>query len=303
MIQTIIPHILNIFSADFLPILVPFLAYWIYSHRANQNEFKDKVVLITGASSGLGEAVAHVFHKSGSKVILAARSVDQLERVKADLINSSKNPNEPVVFPIDLSSLESIPEKASALLSIYNGIDLVICNAGVSHRGTILETSLDVQMKVMTVNYFGQIALINALLPSLIKRKGHVMAISSVQGRISLPYRSAYAASKHALQAYMDCLRSEVPDITVSVINPGYIKTNMSINAFTASGQKYGVLDSTTAKGYSAEYVAEKIMTAAVRRDKEVTIAPILPRLAILFRVIAPSLFFIAMKFWAKKKN
>uniref|UniRef100_A0A224XSW4 Putative 11beta-hydroxysteroid dehydrogenase type 1 n=1 Tax=Panstrongylus lignarius TaxID=156445 RepID=A0A224XSW4_9HEMI len=297
--------VFNLCGIDLIPVAIPFLIYWIYCNRKVKHDLKGKVVLITGANSGLGEALAHVFHKAGCKLILAARRVDQLERVKSDLlkIKADSETFEPVIFPIDLSQLEAVPQKALDALAIYKHINILINNAGVSYRGNILETSLEVQMKVMCVNYFGQIALTNALLPSLIKCNGHIVAVSSIQGRIAVPFRSAYTASKHALQAYMDCLRIEIPEIKVTVISPGYIRTNLSVNAVTDSGEKYGVVDSTTAKGYSPEYVAEKILRAVIMEKKELIVSTFLPKMAILFRIISPSLFFYVIKLWAKRKK
>lgn len=145
---------------------------------------------------------------------------------------------------------------------------------------------------------------ISAILPSMVKRKeGHIVNISSIQGLIGLPDRSAYCASKHALQAFSDSLRAEVSkhNIQVSVISPGYIKTNLSINALTGTGNTHGEMDANTASGYSPEYVAEKIFKAVVQYKKELVISTMLPQAAIFLRKYIPSMYFKVMDMRANK--
>lgn len=129
------------------------------------------------------------------------------------------------------------------------------------------------------------------------RKQGHIVFISSVQGLIGLPERSAYGASKHALQAFSDTLRAEVRqhNILVTTVSPGYIKTNLSLNALTGSGSAYGQMDKTTESGYTSEYVADKIIKAVVNKSKEEIIAPLLPKLAILLRQYIPSMYFFIM--------
>lgn len=145
-----------------------------------------------------------------------------------------------------------------------------------------------------------------ALLPSMVRQhSGHIVAISSIQGKIAIPYRSAYAASKHATQAYFDCLRAEMHchNIQVTVISPGYIKTNLSINAITRDGSKYGVLDKTTANGRDPKDVAQVVLKAVCERCKDVILAGTLPTLAIYIRTMWPSLFFKIMSSRADKER
>ncbi|KAL1140234.1 hypothetical protein AAG570_000166, partial [Ranatra chinensis] len=267
-----------------------------------------QVVLITGASSGLGEAIAHAFYRAGCRVILASRRIDQLERVKTDLLATKCTVQTftPEVLQLDLSDLSSIPDFAQKALNLHGCIDILINNGGISFRGEVENTSTDVDLKVMMVNYFGQICLTKALLPSMIKHQsGHILAVSSVQGRISIPHRSAYSASKHALQAFFDCLRAEVKPhgINVTVVSPGYVKTNLSVNAITGSGGRYGVLDETTASGTPPEHLAQKILIAVMHKKEEVIEASLSPRLAILLRYIWPSLYFYIMEKRALKNS
>lgn len=139
--------------------------------------------------------------------------------------------------------MNAIPSFANKAVAVHNGIDILINNGGISVRAEAISTGLDVDLKVMTVNYFGTVALTKAVIPSMVKRQtGHVCFISSVQGKIALPYRSAYSSSKHALQAFSDSLRAEVASkgLKVTCISPGYIKTQLSINALTATGEQHG---------------------------------------------------------------
>lgn len=140
----------------------------------------------------------------------------------------------------------------------------------------------------------------------MVKRKqGHIVFISSVQGLIALPERSAYGASKHALQAFSDSLRAEVRkfNIFITTVSPGYIKTNISLNALTGTGVAHGHMDENTENGFSPAYVAEKILNAVVLKRKEDVIAPLLPKVAIFIRKYLPSLYFVIMAHRFEKNN
>jgi len=175
-----------------------------------------------------------------------------------------------------------------------------------SYRGKVASTLLDVHMKLMNVNYFGQIAITREVLSHMLSRgQGHIVAVGSVQSRVAIPFRSAYGASKHALQAYCDSLRAEVAasGVRVTTFNPGYIKTNISINAVTDTGANYGATDDTIAKGMAPEFVAERMVLAVQQDESEVVVAPIDHRFAIQLRTIAPSLYFKIMAKMAKKHS
>ncbi|CAH1104410.1 unnamed protein product [Psylliodes chrysocephalus] len=272
------------------------------------NELFGKVVVITGASSGLGEALAHEFYKQGCQVVLCARRRQELDRVRTDLLHthSTIQTHPPIILPLDLSNIDSLAENVKKIIAVTGKIDILINNGGVSHRGSVLSTQTNVDMKIMMVNYFGTTALTKATLPDMVKRKeGHIVFISSVQGLVALPERSAYSASKHALQAFSDSLRAEVSayNVFVTVVSPGYIKTNLSLNALTGSGASYGQMDQTTTNGYSPEYVAKKIVKAVAEKKKEIVISTLLPKLAIFLRKYLPFLYFFVMVKRAKKCN
>uniref|UniRef100_A0A8B9X6F5 Dehydrogenase/reductase SDR family member 7B n=1 Tax=Bos mutus grunniens TaxID=30521 RepID=A0A8B9X6F5_BOSMU len=244
---------------------------------------RNAVVVITGATSGLGRECARVFHAAGARLVLCGRNAEALEELSQELAASRAlevQTHKPCTVTFDLADPGAIAGAASEILQCFGHVDVLINNAGISYRGAIVDTSPDVDKRVMETNYFGPVALTKALLPAMIRRRqGHVVAISSIQGKISLPFRSAYAASKHATQAFFDCLRAEVEqhDIEVTVISPGYIHTNLSLNAVTADGSKYGVMDETTAQGRSPVQVAQDILAALGKKKKDVVLADPMP--------------------------
>ncbi|KAK1799329.1 hypothetical protein P4O66_007566, partial [Electrophorus voltai] len=276
--------------------------------RGRQN-LQDKVVVITGASSGLGKECAHVFHAAGARLILCGRNQKRLQEVVQELeaVTDGKiRTYIPCIVVFDLSDPDTVSRAAIEILKCHGHVDVLINNAGISYRGSILETRVSVQRDVMETNYFGPVAFTQAVLPSMVERgSGHIVAISSVQGKIAIPYRSAYAASKHAMQAYFDCLRAEVErfGLQVSVISPGYIRTNLSVNAITGDGSKYGVMDRTTAMGWDPEKVAQAVLKAVCYRQKDVLLAGPLPALAVYLRTLWPAAFFSVMASRAKKEQ
>ncbi|CAK9821949.1 Dehydrogenase/reductase SDR family protein 7-like [Anthophora retusa] len=292
-----------------LPITIPWFIYHcldIIKYKRRKSTLNGKVVIITGASSGLGEALAHAFYECGCKVILISRRKEELERVKNALINTHATvpTYPPVILPLDITNINNLQAEVTKIIEIHGRIDILINNAGISYRGEVVNTNLDVDIKVMLTNYFAQIALAKAVLPYMIKEQsGHIVCVSSVQGKISIPYRSAYAASKHALQAWCDSCRAELADknIKITVASPGYVRTALSLNALTGTGQVYGVMDKTTQEGYSPEYVAQCILKAVLKQEKDVVIASYSPKVAIYLRTLCPSLYFWIMQKRARK--
>nr|XP_057904326.1 dehydrogenase/reductase SDR family member 7B isoform X1 [Doryrhamphus excisus]XP_057904327.1 dehydrogenase/reductase SDR family member 7B isoform X1 [Doryrhamphus excisus] len=287
------------------------LLYRILGRLGAGASLQDAVVVITGASSGLGKECARIFHGAGARLVLCGRDAARLQRVVEELTASATDRKQqqtytPRTVIVDLSDTESLDRAAEDILKCYGQVDVLINNAGISYRGNILDTHLSVQRDVMQTNYFGPVALTQGLLPSMVRRRrGHIVVISSVQGKIAIPYRSAYAASKHATQAYFDCLRAEVEryGIPVTVISPGYIRTNLSVNAVTGDGSKYGVVDTTTATGRDPRDVAHAVLKAVRRKSKDVVLAGPLPTLAVYLRTLWPALFFKLMSSRARKEQ
>uniref|UniRef100_A0A480XVG1 Dehydrogenase/reductase SDR family member 7B n=1 Tax=Sus scrofa TaxID=9823 RepID=A0A480XVG1_PIG len=270
---------------------------------------RDAVVVITGATSGLGRECARAFSAAGARLVLCGRNAEALEELSRELAASPAakvQTHKPHTVTFDLADPGAIVGAAAEILRCFGHVDVLINNAGVSYRGAVVDTSLDVDKRVMETNYFGPVALTKALLPSMIRRRqGHIVAISSIQGRISIPFRSAYAASKHATQAFFDCLRAEVEQhgVEVTVISPGYIHTHLSLNALTADGSKYGVMDESTAQGRSPAEVARDVLAAVGQRKKDVVLAGLAPSLAVYLRTLAPGLFFSLMASRARKER
>ncbi|CAL1527437.1 unnamed protein product [Lymnaea stagnalis] len=284
------------------------LSFFVYLiSRKKKEQVKDKVVFITGASSGLGEACAEVFYDAGCKIILSGRQVKKLMDLKDRLMKKQRaGCHNPAIVSIDLENLSSIPSKVNQAIAAFGHIDILINNAGMSYRGQASETTLDVDKKLMTVNYFGHIEITKAVLPQMIRQGGgQIVTISSIQGRIAIPHRSAYAASKHALQAYFDSLRAELSghDINVCVVSPHYISTNLSLNALTGSGTTYGKMDKTTETGLQPEYVAYQILDCVQHKTKELTIAPFYVKFIISLRALAPWLYFKIMAHRAQREQ
>jgi dehydrogenase/reductase SDR family protein 7B len=247
------------------------------------------VIWITGASSGIGEASAKKFSKEGYQVIISARKEQELNRVRSEC----KDPAEVKVLPLDLTDIQSMTDKVQEAVALFGQIDLILHNGGISQRSLIKETGLDVDRKLMEVNFFGTVALTKALLPHFISRKaGHFAVISSLVGMFGSPYRSSYAASKHALHGFFDTLRAEhyQDNIAVTMICPGFIRTNVSVNAITADGTALGQMDDAQANGMSPEDCAEEIFSAMVRRKEEVYIGG-KETFAIYIKRFVPSVF------------
>jgi dehydrogenase/reductase SDR family protein 7B len=232
--------------------------------------FAGKVVWVTGASAGIGEALVKAFAKEGAIIILTARREEELKRVQKEAGLTDSNS---LVLPMDLSQIETIPAGVEKAKQKFPNIDILVCNAGVSQRSLIKDTKLEVDRKIMELNYFSNVALAKAVLPGMIARKeGRFVVISSVMGKMSVPLRSSYAASKHALHGFFDGLRIEEfkDNIKVTIICPGYVKTSVSINALNGDGTKHGVMEEGQAKGMSPEKLAARIVTVVKRNREEV---------------------------------
>lgn len=254
--------------------------------------FKDKVVWITGASSGIGEALAMAFAKEGAKLVLTARRREELERVKQ--LTALPNANV-LVLPLDVTQFDQAGPAAAQVVAHFGRIDIMVHNAGVSQRSYIDDTDLEVYQSLMNVNFFSTVALTKAVLPYMIaQQSGHFIVMSSVAGKIGTIMRSGYNAAKHALHGFYDSLRAEgyQHNIKVTTIRPGYIRTNISLNALNASGDKFGKMDSNQAKGIPADVCAEKILDAVRKDKKEIYIGGFKEVAAIYLKRFFPNLLF-----------
>jgi dehydrogenase/reductase SDR family protein 7B len=262
---------------------------------------KDKIVWITGASSGIGEALAYAFSAAGARLLLSSRRTEELERVK----RQCAYPEQARVLPMDLLDIPSFDEKVKEALGAFGQIDILVHNGGVTQRGSVLDTELSVQRQVMELDYFSYVALTKALLPHFAGRKaGHFVVMSSVMGKIGTPMRSAYAAAKHALHGFFDCLRAEVAPlhIKVTVLTPGYIQTNIAQNALTKDGSKMGRASENIDKGLPAGRAAAMILRVIEKGRFEAYIGKRGPeRMALVLNRLAPRMLMrMAPKFVPK---
>ncbi|MBN2612298.1 MAG: SDR family oxidoreductase [Bacteroidales bacterium] len=234
-------------------------------------KYKDKTVWITGASSGIGEALAREFTRQGAGVILSARNTEKLEKLANELAVISKT--KPGIVELDLENNQSINNAVTHVKNNYDKVDILVNNAGISQRSLVIETPVEIDRKVFEINFFGTITLTKALLPYMIASGGgQIVVMSSVVGKFGFPLRSAYSASKHALHGFFDTLRSELSkqNIKVTIVCPGRILTNVSINAITKDGTAYGKMDEGQARGLPADVFARRLLRAIRKGRKEI---------------------------------
>ena len=234
-----------------------------------------KVVWITGASSGIGEALALEYAKQGVQLILSARTEEALTDVKQQCIDAGSQSADIFVLPLDVTEQTSIDTCLEKALAFAGRIDVLINNAGVSQRSTCLTTDMSTYRTLFEVDVFGQIALTKAVLPKMIEQgRGHIAVTSSVAGKIGVPFRTGYCAAKHAVMGFYDALRAEVAhqNINVSTITPGFIRTNVSKNALAGDGSAFGEVDDNIAGGMDAGDCAKVIVKGLNKAKKEIAV-------------------------------
>ena len=232
--------------------------------------FQQKRVWITGASSGIGEALAKAFAAQGAHLVLSARNERELQRVAA--LCAAQGAASVMVQPLDLSQHAAIPGIVEQVVAQMGKLDVLVNNGGISQRSLAKDTSIEVDQQLMQVNYLGTVALTKAVLPAMLTHQlGHIVTITSLTGKFGTPLRSSYAASKHALHGFFDSLRAELAHtpIKVTLICPGYIRTNISINALTGSGAQQGTMDEATDKGMAPDVLAQHILHAVEKGKLE----------------------------------
>lgn len=231
----------------------------------------NKVIWITGASSGIGEALVKAFAIQPLSLIISARNKTALDAIKASFPLATIE-----VLPFDLLDFENAPAVVKKALSFFGKVDILINNGGISQRSLIAETDFAVDKKIMDVDYFGTIALTKALLPHFIKNQsGHFVTVTSLMGKFGAPNRSGYCAAKHALHGYFDVLRMEheKDGIDVTLVCPGFVQTNVAINALTADGSPQAKNSESTENGMSLAEFIPKMIRAIEQKKFEVYIA------------------------------
>jgi short-subunit dehydrogenase len=254
-----------------------------------KSHFSDKIVWITGASSGIGEELAKQLAQAGATIILSSRNIELLEKIRSGI----KNPDKHLSLVFDLEDTSHVDSLVHDVLLKFNRIDFLFNNGGVSQRSTARETSLATDRKIMEVNFFGNIALTKAVLPIMQKQQsGHIVVVSSVAGKFGFYLRSAYSASKHALYGFYESLMLEESDngIHVTMICPGKIKTNISLHALSGEGGTHGVMDKNQAQGMPVEECVKRLLNGVSKQKKEILIGRT-ELIAVWIKRFFPSLF------------
>ena len=230
--------------------------------------FKDKVMIITGASSGIGLASVRLFASYGAKLVMAARSIDKLEAIAKELGN---DPEHVICVKTDVSVEEDCRNLIEKAVSHYGRIDFLINNAGLSMRASFKEVELSVIRRLMEVNFWGTVYCTKYALPYLLESKGSVTGVISVAGYAGLPGRTGYATSKFAIRGFLETLRMEHLEdgLHVMVFAPGYTASNVRNAALLADGTPQGSTPKDESKLMTAESVAEKLATGLFRRRRE----------------------------------
>lgn len=224
-------------------------------------ELKNKIIWITGASSGIGRSLALLMGGRGGRVILSGRDRKRLEEVRRTM----PQPDKAVILPLDLNDPDSLPGIVRKALDCFGSVDILVNNAGISQRSTIVDTKMEVYEKLMRVNYLGTVGLSKALLPHFISRKqGHFVVVTSLMGKFGSPLRSGYCGAKHALHGFFDVLRMEHQrdGVHVSMICPGFVRTDLARNALVGDGSAQGFQDRATENGMDPDLFARKMLRA-----------------------------------------
>jgi dehydrogenase/reductase SDR family member 7B len=265
--------------------------YICFSNLCLMKEIRNKVAWITGASSGIGEALAFQLSSLGCPVVISSNQPDELNNIREKITSKG---GRCVALPFDLSDASQIPIIAQQAIASFGRIDLLFNNGGISQRSLINETPLENDRRIMEINYFSNIALTKNILPHMIQNGGgHIAVTSSLSGLFGFPLRSAYCASKHALHGFYETLRIEHinENIKVTIACPDRVRTNISINALNSGGKAHGKMDERQDKGITAEQCAREIIQA-VRKDKIVVLIGGFERISVYLKRYLPSLFY-----------
>jgi len=257
--------------------------------NALKSYFTGKTVWVTGASSGIGEALVYALDQEGARLIISARRKDELERVRS----KTTRPEQVDIIVMDLASETSVNAAIRACFEKHKCIDVLFNNGGISQRAEALDTPAQVERQIMEINFFSNILLSKAVAGVMKQhRGGHIIVTSSLMGKWGFFLRSSYAASKHALHGYYDCMRMEVEQygIQVTLITPGFIASEISLHALDSSGKATGAMDNNQAKGMSTADCAAGILHGVAAGKKEFGIGG-KELLGLKLRRFAPALF------------
>lgn len=261
----------------------------------------DKVVWVTGASSGIGEAICYELMNYNCKVILSSRRASELERVKDKMKISNENV---LILPIDLENSKDAQSWTAKVLEKFGRIDLLINNGGISQKSLAEETTEEVERKVMEINYFGNVALAKAVAKIMKQQQsGKIVVTTSILGKFGLSFHSTYAASKHALYGFYESFRLELKEDKVSVllVSPGFINTKAAINSITGDGTISNEDSPAQINGMKTDVFARKLI-GAVKSDRNHKYIGSKELLSIPFKTFFPNLFYSIMLKLSKGK-
>lgn len=253
-------------------------------------DFEGKVAWVTGASSGIGEALAKGLSARGAAVVLSGRRQDALEAVAGKLAGPS------LVVPFEATDYDALAPALASVLGFKGQVDLLINNAGISQRSLALDTDFSVYRRLMEVDFFAPVRLTQLVLPHMVERQsGQIAIVSSVAGKVGAPLRTGYSAAKHACVGYFDALRAEVESaygIGVSVILPGSVRTGIAANALSADGSARGHSDANIEAGIDPDVAAQTIIDGLVARTHEIVVAEGMELMALHLRAQDPETLF-----------
>ena len=270
---------------------------------AQLNErMKDKVVIITGGSSGIGKAMAEVFGRHGSKIVITGRNLQDLNQAVADLKAQGISAHG---FQADVSVEDDNRRMAEETINVFGRIDILINNAGISMRALFNEVDLNVVKKVMDINFYGVLYATKYCLPEILKSKGSIIGISSIAGYRGLPGRTGYSASKFALNGFLEVLRTEMlkKDVHVLTACPGFTSSNIRKRSLTKDGTSQGESPRDENNMMSAEACAQHIYKATVKR-KNILILTAQGKFTVMLNKLWPGLTDkLVYKVMAKEAN
>ncbi len=232
--------------------------------------FEGKTAWITGASSGIGAALAREWATRGARIILSGRDEERLAAVAADIETAT------LILPFDVRDEAAMHAATTKATGWQDGVDIFVANAGVSQRSAAIDTDMSVYREIIDIDLTAQIAATQALLPHVTERgSGHLLFISSIAGKVGVPMRTAYSAAKFGLIGYADALRAELSqsDVQVHVVCPGSVATDVSRNALTSDGSKRGRSDKVIDNGIPPTEAAQRIIDAVQAGQREIIVA------------------------------
>ena len=240
----------------------------IVNIRIKKLQMKNKNIWITGASSGIGKQLALDLAQN-NRVLISSRKIELLSQVE------QTNPNQIEVLPFDLADFHQAEQWVENAIKQFNDIDILVLNGGVSQRSLIIDTKIEVDERLIQIDYLANVALAKAILPYFIKKGGgQIVVVTSLLGKFGTPFRSGYAGAKHALHGFFDVLRQEhqKDGIEVTIICPGFVKTQVAFNALNENGEAQNAQDEATAKGMDVAAFSKKMIKAISQKKNEVYI-------------------------------